>query len=210
MKHTALLLLVSVITSFVTRADTIVLKSGQTMDATVLSTDGQTLNVEVEYGTMRIPMALVKNIEKATPEEIARREEEKQAERELAAEMHAEGKVLYRGKWIDEEEKQKIEEKLADERKKKAEEKAAAKKKKEEELAKKKAEDLKRRQEALQRQQTQENEDPRARRFNRNRRNRDDENNNYGNTNYGNTNYGNGYQNQINNAVDQYSRYRSR
>ena len=49
-----------------------------------------------------------------TPEKIAEREAKALAQKELAEKMEAEGKVLYKGKWVTEEEKAEAEAKLAE------------------------------------------------------------------------------------------------
>jgi len=156
------------------QADTIVMKTGQKLDGKIVSSNGETVEIEVEYGTMRVPASLILSVEQETPEQIAAREEEKAQDKEHAAMMRAEGKVLHKGKWIDAEEKEEIEAKQAAEKKKKDEEKAAAKKKKEEELTKKKEEDRKRLEEEQRRreqlaQQNGGRYDPRGERFNRSR-----------------------------------------
>jgi len=168
-------------------ADTIVMKTGQKMDGKIVSSNGETVEIEVEYGTMRVPANLILSVEQDTPEIIAAREEEKAQDKEHAAMMRAEGKVLYKGKWIDEAEKEEIETKLAVEKKKKDEEKAAAKKKKDEELAKKKEEVRKQLEEEQKRReqiaaQNGGRYDPRAERFNRSR-GKDDNGNPVNNTN---------------------------
>lgn len=171
MRHTFYLALaLSVACSL--HADTIVMKTGQKMDGKIVSSNGETVEIEVEYGTMRVPAALILSVEQDTPEVIAAREEEKAQDKEKAAMMRAEGKVLYKGKWIDETEKEAIETKLAAEKKKKDEEKAAAKKKKDEELAKKKEEVRKQLEEEQKRreqlaQQNGGRYNPRADRYNR-------------------------------------------
>lgn len=168
-------------------ADTIVMKTGQKMDGKIVSSNGETVEIEVEYGTMRVPANLILSVEQDTPEIVAAREEEKAQDKEHAAMMRAEGKVLYKGKWIDEAEKEEIETKLAVEKKKKDEEKAAAKKKKDEELAKKKEEVRKQLEEEQKRReqiaaQNGGRYDPRAERFNRSR-GKDDNGNPVNNTN---------------------------
>lgn len=150
------------------------MKTGQTLDGKILSSNGETVEIEVEYGTMRVPAALILSVEQETPEQVAAREEEKEQDKEHAAMMRAEGKVLYKGKWIDQEEKEEIETKLAAEKKKKDEEKTAAKKKKDEEIAKKKEEVRKKLEEEQKRReqlaaQNGGRYDPRAERYNRSR-----------------------------------------
>jgi aspartate beta-hydroxylase len=165
------------------------------------------VEIEVEYGIMRVPANLILTVEQDTPEVIAAREEEKAQDKEHAAMMRAEGKVLYKGKWIDEAEKEEIETKLAAEKKKKDEEKAAAKKKKDEELAKRK-EDLRKQAEEEQKRREQiaaqngGRYDERAERFNRSR-NRDENGNPVNNTNT------NNYTNN-NRTQNDYSRNRTR
>jgi hypothetical protein len=140
MRHIHFCLALALALSGSLHADTIVMKTGQKVDGKVLSSNGDTVEIEVEYGVMRVPANLILAVEQDTPEAVTAREEQKAQDKEHAAMMRAEGKVLYKGKWIDEAEKEEIETKLAAEKKKKDEEKAAAKKKKDEELAKKKEE----------------------------------------------------------------------
>jgi hypothetical protein len=194
-------------------ADTIVMHSGQTMEGKILSSNGDTVEVEVEFGTLRIPAAMIKSVEQLSEKEIQAREEEKAQEKEFVENMRAEGKVLYKGKWVDAEEKEEAEKKIAEEKKKKDEAKAAAKKKKEEELAKKKQEEEKRLAEEQRRREQLANEngryDPRAERFDRGRRNRNDETNNNNNyTNNNNNSYRNS-RNQVNQAYDDFNRNRN-
>lgn len=191
-------------------ADTIIMKSGQTMEGKILSSNGESVEVEVEFGTLRIPASMIKSVEQLTPEQIAAREEEKAQEKELVESMRAEGKVLYKGKWVDAEEKEAALKEIAEEKKKKDEAKAAAKKKKEEELAKKKDEEQKRLAEEQRRREQLANEngryDPRAERFDRGRRNRNDDtatNNNSIDNSYRNA------RNQVNQQVDQFNRNRN-
>ncbi|HEY3322886.1 MAG TPA: hypothetical protein VGP72_20700 [Planctomycetota bacterium] len=129
--------------SGVLRADTIVMRTGQIMDGEKLSEDDNSYEVKVQFGTLRIPKDKVLRIDPETEEQKADRERKAQEAEELAEEMKAEGKVLYKGKWVTEKEKKVAEDKAAAEKKKKAEKVAAERKKKEEE-AKKKAEDEKR------------------------------------------------------------------
>lgn len=209
MRYASLTLCLALATAGVLRADTIVMKTGQKLDGKIVSSNGETVEIEVEYGTMRVPQALILSVEQQSPEQIAAREEEKAQEKEHAAMMRAEGKVLYKGKWIDAEEKEEIEAKQAAEKKKKDEEKAAAKKKKDEELAKKKEEERKRLEEEQRRreqiaQQNGGRYDPRAERFNRSR-GKDDNGNTINNTNTTSTNSTNRGRTQ-----NDYSRSRTR
>jgi len=193
------------------------MKTGQKVEGKVVSSNGETVEIEVEYGTMRVPAALILTVEQDAPEAIAAHLEEKAHDKEHAAMMRAEGKVLYKGKWIDETEKEEIEAKHAVEKKKKDEEKAAAKKKKDEELAKKKEEDRKKAEEEQKRrdQLAAENGgryDPRAERYNRSR-GKDDNGNPINNTNTNNTNSTNNNnrnRTSTNTQQNDYSRNRTR
>ena len=149
------------------RADTVIMKTGQLMEATELSRDDKSVEFEVKFGTMRVPLDHILRIEKDTPEKIAAREKQEEADLELAEKMKEEGKVIYKGKWITEQEKKKEEEKAAAEKKKKDEARLAAKKKAEEESKRKKQEEEKRLADLQRQQQTQQNqfEDERAQRY---------------------------------------------
>jgi hypothetical protein len=112
-------------------ADTVVLKTGQTIEGKVVSNDDKGVVLEVTYGTMLITQDKIMRIEEETAESLAVREKDAEEKRAFAAKMKADGKVLYKGKWVDEKEKQADEDKIA-----------AAKKKKDADIAaKKKAQD---------------------------------------------------------------------
>jgi outer membrane biosynthesis protein TonB len=170
-------------------ADTIFMRDGHTLEGRVLSSNGETLELEVEYGTMRVPVRLVEKIEAETPEKKAAREEAEAGKREFEENMRAEGKVKYKGGWVTPEEKAAAEEKIAEAKRKREEQKLAEKKKKEEE-EKKRAEEQRRLAEQAAREQERlapENngrDNGRADRFARNndRRNRNDNYDNNGNT----------------------------
>jgi len=112
------------------------------MEGTVLERDENSLKVEVEYGTVIVPMARVRLIEADTPEKIEQRAQKKKEAAELAKQMKDEGKVLYKGKWVPEEEKKADLEKIAEAKAKKKEAELAAKQKAEEAAAKAKADAL--------------------------------------------------------------------
>jgi len=114
-------------------ADTVVLKSGQALDGKILKNDAAGIELEVEYGT-------VLRIEAETPELSEAREKKAVESRELADKMRADGKVLYKGKWVGEKEKKAEDDKIAATKKKKADE-VAAKRKAQEESDRKKREE---------------------------------------------------------------------
>jgi len=138
------------------RADTMIMKNGETLEVKVLSEDGKAVEVEVvtdkaEHSVMRVPRSRILRIEEDTPEKIEARETKAAEEKDLAERMKDEGKVLYKGKWVTEEEKKKAEAKLAAAKKKRDEERAKAKKEAEV-AAKRKEEEDKRQQQDLARQ----------------------------------------------------------
>ena len=75
---------------------------------------------------MLIPKNKILRLEVDTPEMIAAREQKEAEAKELAEKMRAEGKVLYKGKWVTEAEKAADEAKLAEAKKKRDEARAAA------------------------------------------------------------------------------------
>jgi hypothetical protein len=109
-------------------ADTVVLKTGQVIEGKVVSNDDKGVVVEVTFGTMLITQDKILRIEEESAEGLAAHEKDAAAKREYAAKMKADGKVLYKGKWVSEKEKEADEEKVA-----------AAKKKKDSDIAAKKA-----------------------------------------------------------------------
>jgi len=140
------------------RADTMIMKNGESLEVKVLSEDGKAVEVEVvtdkaEHSVMRVPRSRILRIEEDTPEKIAARETKAAEEKDLAERMKDEGKVLYKGKWVTEEEKKKEEAKLAAAKKKRDEERAKARKEAEV-AAKRKEEEEKRRQQEMQQQAT--------------------------------------------------------
>jgi hypothetical protein len=151
-------------------ADTVVLKTGQTIEGTVISNDDKGVVLEVTFGKMLITQDKILRIDEETAESLAVREKDAEEKRAFAARMKDEGKVPYKGKWVSAKEKQDDEDKLA-----------AAKKKKEADIAAKKAQDdaAKKRQEAerlaarqIPQQPVVDNDNSRDR--NSRRRNRDD------------------------------------
>jgi len=136
------------------RADTVVMKSGQTIDGKIISEDDRAIELEVEYGTMRVPRSRILRIEEDTPEKIKEREDKAAEQQELADKMKEEGKVLYKGKWVTEQEKKAAEDKATAAKKKKEKERADAKKKADEEAKRKAEEDKK----LAQQQQNQQNQ----------------------------------------------------
>ncbi|HLX61407.1 MAG TPA: hypothetical protein VKX17_09015 [Planctomycetota bacterium] len=168
-------------------ADTVVFKNDEELDGKILERNDDSLKLEVEYGTVIVPMSKVKRIEPDTPEKAAERERKKAEAAELAAKMKDEGKVLYKGKWVTEDEKKADEDKIAEAKKKKAADEA---KKKADDDAKAKAAAAA----ALAAQQKQQQDNSRANRFNdQNNRRNNSYNNNYNNQYNGTSNgYGNG------------------
>jgi outer membrane biosynthesis protein TonB len=126
------------------RADTVVMKTGEVLEGTVVSENDRSIELEVEFGTMRVPRARILRIEEDTPEKIAAREKKAADEKELADQMKEEGKVLFHGKWVDEKEKKQAEDKIAKD-----------KKKSEDERKKKAADEAKRKQDEAKKQQDQ-------------------------------------------------------
>jgi len=125
-------------------ADTIIMKTGQTLSGKVLSQDDFSYEVEVEHGIVRVPKDKVLRVEEDTAEMIAERDEKEAADKELAEQMKDEGKVKHKGKWVTPEEKKKEDDKVAATKKKKEEQKVAARKKADAETAKKKEDEKKR------------------------------------------------------------------
>jgi len=140
------------------RADTVVMKGGQTLEGEVVSEDEKGIELKVEVGTMRVPKSRILRIEEDTPEKIAERENKAADERELAEQMKEEGKVKYKGKWVTEDEKKAAEDKVAAAKKKKEQERAAAKKKADEEAKRKAEEDKRFAQQQQQQMQNQQNQ----------------------------------------------------
>ncbi len=127
------LVLVTTLLGLSARADTVVMKTLETIDGTIVKSNAEYIELQVEFGTMRVPMEKVLRIETDTPERIAEREARAQKLKEETEKAIAAGKVQYKGKWVKPEEKAADEKKIADAKKKRDEEKAAAKKKAEEE-----------------------------------------------------------------------------
>ena len=182
-------------------ADTIIFISGEELEATILERDETKLKVEVAYGTLLVPLVRVKRIDVDTPEQAEQRAKKRAEEKEFAERMKAEGKVHYKGEWVDEEVKKAVDAKLAEVKAKKKEAELAAKKKEAEVAAKKKAQELIAQQKAQQDQQTANNN------FNNNYNNsnnsRNDRYNNNNNTinNGGSQNYNN---NNVNSAFQSF------
>ncbi|MGD0091338.1 MAG: hypothetical protein ABSE73_15585 [Planctomycetota bacterium] len=124
------------------RADTVTLlmKSGQTLEGDVISENDNSIELEVEYGTMRVPKSRILKRIDDTPEIIAERERKKEEEQDLADRMKDEGKVLYKGKWVTDKEKDEAEKKAKEAADKKKKQRAEAKKKADEEAKRKEAE----------------------------------------------------------------------
>ena len=201
-------------------ADTVVFKNGEALEGKIVKKDDKGVELEVEYGTMLVPVEKILRIEEDTPEKIKAREDKLAADKALAEQMKAEGKIQYKGKWVTEEEKKADETKLADARKKKAEERAAKLKKEQELAAKAKEEEAK----AIAAQALADAQAAQAQNNNRNRRNGYNNNSNGSNPYNGydangnsynsgggynnNNNYGNyGNNSSINNAVNALRNY---
>jgi len=131
--------MVLVLAATAAQADSIVFKTGQVLEGTVLKENDTTLELAVEYGTILVSRDKILRVESESISQKADREARQQEEREFLARMKSEGRVLHKGKWITEEEKRAVDEKLAEEKRKQDE----AKKKAAEEAAKKKAEEQK-------------------------------------------------------------------
>ena len=121
------------------RADTVVMKTLEVIEGKPVGGNADYLELQVEFGTMRIPRDKILRIDEDTPEILADRKAKEASEKELTDKMLAEGKVRYKGKWVTAEEKKASEAKIAAEKKAIEDEK----KKKQAELAAKKAEELK-------------------------------------------------------------------
>ncbi len=187
------------------RADTIVFRNGEELEGTILEKDESEIKLEVDNGTVVVPMVKVRRIELDTPEKIAERARKKAEAEEFAKKMADEGKVLYKGKWVTEEEKKAAEDKLKAEQQKKKDDAAAAKKKADDDAAKAKADAL-----ALAQQNA--NQNSRADRFNRNRRGdptggqgNNGNNGSNASTFNGSNGYGNSYNNNNNGYNNNYS-----
>ena len=139
MKRILLVCLACALAAVSLRADTIVFHNGEELDGTIVERDENTLKVQVEYGTVLVPMTRVRRIEADTPEKLEEREKKKVEAAEFAKKMKEEGKIQYKGKWVTEEEKKADEDKIAEAKKKKKEAEAAAKAKAELAAAKAKA-----------------------------------------------------------------------
>lgn len=198
MKQILFICLALILAAAPLRADTIVFHNGEELDGTIIEKDDTMIKVAVEFGTVLVPMTRVRRIEADTPQRIEEREKKKAEAAEFAKKMKEDGKILYKGKWVTEEEKTADEEKIAEAKKKKKEAEAAAKKKAEEAAAKAKADaELA----AQQNNNNNNNGNGRSDRFSR-RHNRDDLNNdpfNSTNNNSNNNSINNNYNSIINN-----------
>ena len=103
MTHLRALLFVF-LTAGALRADTVVFITGREMEGKVLHRDENSIRFEVDSGVIVIPMSRVKRVDMDTPQQAEERERKKTAALEFAAKMKAEGKILYRGQWVPEEE----------------------------------------------------------------------------------------------------------
>ncbi|MEI6234127.1 MAG: hypothetical protein WCT04_13815 [Planctomycetota bacterium] len=184
---------------FALHADTVVFKNGQELDGDILEKDENSLKLQVEFGTILVPMSRVRTIEADTPEKIELRAKKKAEAEELAKQMKEEGKVQYKGKWVSEEEKKADEAKVAEVKKKKKEE-DDAKRKKAEEAAKRASEEAQKLA-ALNQASNNNNGNGNSRnnRFDRNHNSRDNSYNNNSNGMMGNSsnNYSGGYQSNV-------------
>lgn len=75
---------------------TVIFKSGHTLEGQVLQLDDESLTLQVQFGSLKIPVNKILRIESETEEAKVLREQ-----------MEADGKVMYRGKWIEKEEREK-------------------------------------------------------------------------------------------------------
>jgi hypothetical protein len=117
------------------RADTVVMKTLEVIEGKIVKTNPEFIELQVEYGTMRVPREKILRIDPDTPEIIAEREARATKLKEETEKNLAAGKIQYKGKWVKPEEKEADEKRIADAKKKRDEERAAAKKKAEEEAA---------------------------------------------------------------------------
>ena len=88
------------------QADTVVMKTLEVIDGKVVSKNDDFIELQVEFGTMRVPVDKILRIESDTPEIIADREAKAAKEKELTDKMLAECKVRYKGKWVTPAEKE--------------------------------------------------------------------------------------------------------
>lgn len=86
------------------RADTVVFVNGRELEGKVLQRDENSIRFEVDSGVVVIPMSRVKRVDMDTPQQAEERERKKVAAQEFAARMKEEGKILYKGQWLPEEE----------------------------------------------------------------------------------------------------------
>jgi colicin import membrane protein len=147
------------------RGDTVVMKSGQTLEGQILSENDKSIELEVEdakaeHAIMRVPRSRILRIEEDTPEKLAEREAKKQEQRDLADQKKEEGFVLYNGKWVTEEDKAAAEKKAAEAKKKREKERAAAKQKAQAEAQRKEQEAKKQEQQWQQQQAQNQNVNP--------------------------------------------------
>lgn len=214
MSFTRLIALLMLALPLCLRADTIIMKTGVTMEGEKIGEDDASYEIKVEHGTVRVLKEKILRIEQPTPEEIAEREEKEAEEKEIAEKMKEEGKIKYKGKWVTEDEKEADEKKVAAAKKKKETARAEAKKKAEAEAKKKKDADEKRLAD-LQKQEDQlarnnQLDDPRAARFAE--RHGGQDSNGYNNNNYNSNNSRsgrNGRSGRNNNTNDMLNNFRN-
>ena len=100
------------------RADIIIFKNGDELDGNIIEKTDVAIKLEVSVGTMLIPMERVLRIDKETaPEQIEARRKKKEEADAFAKKMKEEHMVLYKGEWVDEDEKAADLKKIAEERK---------------------------------------------------------------------------------------------
>ncbi len=146
-------------------ADFVIFKNGHQIEGEILQEDDDSYLLKVDYGTLKVEKSKVLTIRKETEAEIELRKQAAEEKKRFEERMLRQGRVLYKGKWIDEDEKKSI---LANIEKKKVLKEEARKKAEE---AKKKAamEEQKRREKLLKEQGKQNKLDPRERRLQRRR-----------------------------------------
>jgi hypothetical protein len=201
MRTSALFLLVSILLPLAARADTVIFKNGEELEGKILERDEASLLLEVDCGTMVIPMDRVLRVEIATPEQLA-------AAKKKIADMKAEGKSLYGGKWLTKDEIEEAQAANEEKKQKRDEARLAAKKKSDEDAKQKKATadaQRKKAQDEAAKQQTAASslKDRYTRRHDQNGQNNNQYNNQYNNQTNNPYNRNNSYYNQGRNPVVQ-------
>jgi Na+-translocating ferredoxin:NAD+ oxidoreductase RnfC subunit len=113
-------------------ADTVIFNTGEVMEGKVLKDNDCGILLEVSCGSdgpsgkVFIPKKKILRVEMDTLEKVAEREKKEAEAKELAERMRAQGLILYKGKWVTEDEKAAAEAKIAEAKKKREEARAAA------------------------------------------------------------------------------------